>query len=301
MIFLRKSIALTLKIFLLVCLVLLACYHLLLIDIPDVKLLKTFNPSRSNYMNTDAGSLSLTRPSVENFITYNNIPQSVVRAVLVAEDDTFFFHHGFNWKAIKKSFQLNLKRKKFARGGSTISQQLARNLFLTRSKTILRKIREVLLTYQMERNLNKERILELYLNTAEFGPSTYGLSAAADYHFHQKPSHLTNDQAALLAAVLPNPKLYGHKPYPKITTKRQGKILARMARYDPLQPPKEKKKKDDKKVTQKQKTTTSAEQKMPATIVLEQKTPQPEPLTDDVLDQTEDLMDDEEESQFLDE
>lgn len=260
-------------------------YHFLTLNLPNIALLKDYNPSHTSFMESDKNFFDFGTPHVDKFVPYDKIPTTIVRAVLVAEDDTFFFHHGFDWDAITKAYKFNQKKKKYVRGASTITQQLARNLFLTRDKSILRKLKEAVLTIQLEQTLTKERILELYLNCIEFGPEVYGLYAGSEYHFKTGPQGLNSNQAALLAAVLPNPKIYGKKPYPNITLRRQEKVLARMARYDPLQPSKEKKKKDDQKVTPKPK----------------QKTPQPQPLPEEELDQIEDLMDDEEESQFLDE
>ncbi len=169
--------------------------------------------------------------SVE-FVALHNISPYVVRSILTSEDDLFFVHNGFNWREIGKSLKLNLEKMKIVRGGSTITQQLARNLFLSPDKSIFRKFREWLLTYQLEKTLSKKRILELYLNYAQFGPSVYGVKAAGKYHFGTKPKYFTPRQSALLAAVLPSPGKYGKKPYPGITYTRMNKILSRQAVYD---------------------------------------------------------------------
>jgi len=206
-------------------------YHVVLIDIPNVGILKTLNPSRSSYMNDDP-LIKNNKYKTISYVKLSEVSPSVIQAVLSAEDDTFFRHNGFNWSELFKSFKINLKKKKFARGGSTITQQLARNLFLSKDKSLFRKIRESLIAFKLERTLSKERILELYLNYAEFGPGIYGITQGSQYHFNKNPIALSRQQSALLAAVLPNPKYYGKKPYPSKTYNRQQIILNRMAHYN---------------------------------------------------------------------
>lgn len=203
-------------------------YFALQINIPDVEFLKTHTPSRSSYMNLD----DKADGDEIQFVRLNQMNSSIVRAVLVAEDDLFFVHEGFNWDAIKKAISRNFESGEFERGGSTISQQLARNLFLSPSKSVVRKLREMILTFHLESELSKERILELYLNFAEFGPSIYGVADASRYHFNKKPSQLSAAESALLAGFLTQPKYLGKKPYPSRSYSNQKRILYRMSRYD---------------------------------------------------------------------
>jgi monofunctional biosynthetic peptidoglycan transglycosylase len=211
--------------------VLFVFYQTIQINIPDIEFLKHRNPSISNYMIADDTSTRDQEQNSVSYVEFFRISGELMKAVLVAEDDRFFEHHGFNWDEFLKSLQLNYKKKKFVRGGSTITQQLARNLFLSKDKSVLRKLKEWILTYKLERLLSKQRILELYLNFAEFGPGIYGVQAASKYHFNTTPRSLTRSQAAMLASMLPNPKVYGKKPYPGITYRRQKKILNRMNWY----------------------------------------------------------------------
>lgn len=134
------------------------------------------------------------------------ISKNMRRAVVVAEDSRFYEHEGFDVAALQDAWEYNLERRKFAIGGSTLSQQLAKNLFLTPSRNPLRKWHEIWLTLIMERQLSKRRILELYLNVAEFGPGIYGVEAASRKYWGISASQLGVDQSVELAATLPGPK-----------------------------------------------------------------------------------------------
>lgn len=130
------------------------------------------------------------------------------QAVVLAEDDRFFEHNGYDWEAIKKAAEIDWKKKRFARGASTITQQLARNLYLSPAKNPLRKIKEFLIALKLERELPKERILELYLNVVEWGNGVYGAEAAARHYFGGSAASLGKHEAAFLAAILPKPRFY---------------------------------------------------------------------------------------------
>lgn len=212
--------------------------------LPDVDYLQSRNPQYTAFMQTDEYfSKGSTLPEPIRYVPLAELPRSLLRAVLVSEDDGFFEHDGFNWNAWQEAMDYNRKKGKFRRGASTITQQLARNLFLTRDKTILRKMREWILTWKLEHNLTKLRILELYLNVAEFGPGVYGIGQASRHHFNILPENLSASQSALLTAMLPSPKRYGKKPYPAFTWVRQKKILVRMTSFD-VQLPSQVKRKD---------------------------------------------------------
>ena len=136
---------------------------------------------------------------------YAAISPALKRAVLVSEDVNFFSHHGFALDEVQNALEDALRDHELPRGASTITQQLAKNLWLSRSRNPLRKAREALLTWQLERRLSKRRILELYLNVAEFGPGLYGVGAASQRYFGKAPADLDEGEAAQLAAVLPSP------------------------------------------------------------------------------------------------
>lgn len=142
------------------------------------------------------------------WVPLNRISPYLKKAVLIAEDDKFYYHEGFDLDAIMLAIEKNIKAGKLKYGGSTISQQLAKNLFLSPSKNPIRKIQEAILTFRLERTLSKNRILELYLNVAEWGEGIFGIEAASRYYFGKPSSALNPWESALLAAVLPNPIKY---------------------------------------------------------------------------------------------
>jgi len=139
------------------------------------------------------------------WVPLSDISPNLQKAVIVAEDASFFQHEGFDWGGIQEATIRNIKAGKLARGGSTITQQLAKNLYLSSEKKLLRKAREALIARSLERNLRKKRILEIYLNIAEWGRGVYGAEAAARHHFGKPAAKLTAEEAALLAAILPAP------------------------------------------------------------------------------------------------
>ncbi|MDZ4165094.1 MAG: monofunctional biosynthetic peptidoglycan transglycosylase [Smithellaceae bacterium] len=136
------------------------------------------------------------------------ISPNLIRAVIIAEDDKFWQHEGFDYDAIRKALEKDIKKGKFKYGGSTISQQLAKNLFLSPAKTPARKLKEAILTWRLERNLSKKRLIELYLNVAEWGEGIFGVEAASRHYFGKNAHALTPREAARLAAILPNPRRY---------------------------------------------------------------------------------------------
>ena len=140
------------------------------------------------------------------WVPYSKISPNLVRAVLAGEDSRFFDHSGFDWEEMQKALEKDWEEMKFERGASTISQQLAKNLFLSTSKNPLRKLHEALITWEMERILGKRRILELYLNVIEWGDGIYGAEAASRHYFDSSASSLSPDQGAFLSAIIPNPR-----------------------------------------------------------------------------------------------
>lgn len=149
------------------------------------------------------------------------IPSEMKWAVILAEDSNFYKHDGFDVKAIKNAIKYDLEKKSLKRGASTITQQTAKNLFLSREKTITRKLKEIYLAYRMEQELTKGRIIEFYLNVVELGPMVYGIGHGAQYYFGKPASALTPRECAFLAAMLPGPRV-AYNPY-----KNLGKVLKR--------------------------------------------------------------------------
>ena len=198
-------------------LIIIALISLLLLSIayyfifPDVSKLKKENPKKTSFMEYREEEWQKKGKRIEikqTWIPFSRISPYLVKAVLIAEDDKFWKHEGFDFEAIEKAVEKDIKQKKFKFGGSTISQQLAKNLYLSPSKNPARKIKEAILTWRIEKTLSKKRILELYLNVAEWGEGIFGIGAAS-FHYYGKPaSDLSPEEAARLASVLPNPRKY---------------------------------------------------------------------------------------------
>jgi hypothetical protein len=150
-----------------------------------------------------------TGPGTENWTPLDEISPYMQVAVLTTEDGAFPRHHGFNRAAIRLALIANLKARRFARGASTISMQVAKNLFLVRDKTLSRKLEEVVLTDYLEQTFSKDELMELYLNVIEFGPDVYGITAAADHYFGRTPAELNLGECLFLASLLPAPLRYG--------------------------------------------------------------------------------------------
>jgi monofunctional biosynthetic peptidoglycan transglycosylase len=157
-------------------------------------------------------------------INYKRIPKDMVRAVTVAEDARFFSHSGVDLEAFKEVMKYNLSQKRFIFGGSTISQQTVKNMFLSPSRNPLRKWHELVITFGMERNLTKEQILELYLNNAEFGRGIYGVNAATKHYWGKPITRISERQAIELAATLPAPVNHNPKKRTKFFLNRIKKI-----------------------------------------------------------------------------
>jgi monofunctional glycosyltransferase len=160
-------------------------------------------------------------PQNRNWVPSNRIPLEMKWAVILAEDSNFYTHEGFDVKAIKEAIKYDLEKKSLKRGASTITQQTAKNLFLSREKTITRKLKEIYLAYRMEQELTKGRIVELYLNVVELGPMVHGIGHGAHYYFGKPTTALTPRECAFLAAMLPGPRL-AYNPYRNL-----GKVLRR--------------------------------------------------------------------------
>ncbi|TAJ22600.1 MAG: monofunctional biosynthetic peptidoglycan transglycosylase [Nitrospirae bacterium] len=198
-----------------------------LATLPDVAGLAATNPSSTALIETRTREASAGgRPSEPNWtwVPLSRISPHVQRAVIAAEDASFYSHEGFDWSSLWGAATRNWEVGRFRRGGSTITQQLAKNLYLSSDKTLLRKAHEALITHEIERRLSKRRILELYLNVVEWGRGVYGIEAAAQHHFGKSALDLTPQEAALLAAILPSPRRYDPLPQrltPYLTLRQQ--------------------------------------------------------------------------------
>ena len=176
---------------------------------PDVSELKTKKPSKTAFMSYREKEWKREGKKYminQKWVPLRAISPYLVKAVLISEDDKFWSHEGFDYEAMQKAIEKDIKAKKFKLGGSTISQQLAKNLYLSPSKNPLRKIREAIITWRMERALSKKRILELYLNVAEWGDrGIFGIEAASRKYYGKSAAELAPEEASRLASVLPNP------------------------------------------------------------------------------------------------
>jgi monofunctional biosynthetic peptidoglycan transglycosylase len=179
---------------------------------PDVSSLQKENPKKTAFMKyrEEEWAKEGKKYRVQQiWVPYRAISPYLIKAVLIGEDDKFWQHEGFDYEAMQKAIEKDIKAKKFKLGGSTISQQLAKNLYLSPSKNPVRKIREAIITWRMERAVTKKRILEIYLNIAEWGDrGIFGIEAAARHYYGKSAASLGPEEAARLAAVLPNPRKF---------------------------------------------------------------------------------------------
>ena len=210
------------------------CY--LYLTLPDVRSLATTNPATTAFMElraAEARAAGRTPRRVQRWVPYARISNNLKRAVLVAEDARFWRHEGVDYDELRESIETNLERGRFARGGSTITQQLAKNLYLSPSRNPLRKLRELIIARRLEAALKKRRILELYLNVVEWGDGIYGAEAAARAYFRKPAAALDPYEASLLAAALVNARaLSPARPTPRLV-RRQRLILRRMGIVQP--------------------------------------------------------------------
>lgn len=174
-------------------------------------------------------------PTSKDYIPLAQISSYLQKTIILTEDSNFYNHKGFDWNAIEKNAREGWETGVFKRGGSTITQQLAKNMFLSKDRTIIRKVLEAIITDRIEHTLSKKEILERYLNVVEFGKGVYGIKSAAKYYFRKNPSELSIVESAFLAMVLPNPIKYSSSYYRKELTpfarKRLSRIVEDMYRY----------------------------------------------------------------------
>ena len=191
------------------------------------------NPSSSAFMDTRLELMQNTNPKAKlqhKWVEYKQISNHLKRALIAAEDAKFVDHEGFDWEGIQKAYKKNMARGKIVAGGSTISQQLAKNLFLSTQRTPWRKAEETIITLMLEVIMEKRRIFEIYLNTIEWGNGIFGAEAAARHYFQINASKLSFEQSAMLAAMVPNPRYYDtHRDTPGLFHKTE--IIMRTMDY----------------------------------------------------------------------
>jgi monofunctional glycosyltransferase len=209
------------------------------ITLPDVRPLRTANPATTAFIELRLGEARARREQlrrVQEWVRYDRISQNLKRAVLVAEDSLFWEHEGVDVEQLRESMEINLEQGKFLRGGSTITQQLAKNLYLSPSKNPIRKFRELIIARRLEVELSKRRILEIYLNVIEWGDGIYGAQAASRVYFRKPASEITADEAALLAGAIINPRVYSPAHPNARLRSRLRLIRARMGTVTPPGP-----------------------------------------------------------------
>ena len=206
------------------------------LTLPDVRRLRTANPSTTAFIELRAGEARVngrTPRRVQQWASYGRLSQDLKRAVLIAEDDAFWQHEGIDVEQLQESLQLDWARGRMLRGGSTITQQLAKNLYLSPSKNPVRKLRELIIARRLEAELKKSRILELYLNVIEWGDGVYGAEAAARTYFHTSAASLGPSESAWLAAAIVNPRTMNPSHPNARLVRRQQLILRRMGAVTP--------------------------------------------------------------------
>jgi len=191
------------------------------------------NPTTTAFMDSRLGVMREKNPNAklkQQWVPYAKISSHLKRAILVSEDDKFADHEGFDWEGIQKALEKNQKKGKVVAGGSTISQQLAKNLFLSGERSVFRKGQEAIITVMLEWVMDKERILEIYLNVIEWGDGVFGAEAAARHYFGVSAAQLSAEQAAKMAAMVPRPRFYDRNRNAPWLLKKTQIILDRMPR-----------------------------------------------------------------------
>lgn len=223
--------------------ILLILFALVTLDItryfvyPNISALKNENPIPTAFMEYRQEQWASENREMEitqKWVKMSQISPNIIKAVLIGEDDGFYNHDGFDVKGMENAIERSIKKKTLA-GGSTISQQLSKNLYLSPSKNPVRKIKEAIITWRIEKTLSKRRILEIYLNVAEWGDGIFGIEAAARHYYHKSAKNLSGNEAAHLAAVLPNPIKYNPTGNQKYVINRSRIILKTMKRRGVIQ------------------------------------------------------------------
>jgi monofunctional biosynthetic peptidoglycan transglycosylase len=194
-----------------------------------------FNPGTTSFMRQQRSILQQKNPNFKlkhKWVAYGQISRNLKRAIIASEDANFSDHTGVDWEALQKAYEKNIKKGKVVSGGSTITQQLAKNLFLSGERSYLRKAQEFIIAYMLEFWMDKERIFEIYLNVVEWGNGVFGAEAAAQHYFGTSAANLSAGQAARLAVMLPNPRFYDKHRGSGYLARRTSLILRRMGSAD---------------------------------------------------------------------
>jgi len=213
-----------------------ACLGYMYLTLPDVRPLRTSNPATTAFIELraqEARARGEKPRRVQHWVTYRSMSRNITRAVLAAEDDAFWQHEGVDIGQLQESLEADWASGRFLRGGSTITQQLAKNLYLSPSKNPLRKLKELIIARRLEAELDKSRILELYLNVIEWGDGIYGVEAAARAYFHSGAAALGPSESAMLAGAIVNPRVLNPAHPNARLLRRQGIIMRRMGAVTP--------------------------------------------------------------------
>jgi monofunctional glycosyltransferase len=206
-------------------------FQILLLPYNNIRQLKTKNAGETAFMREQAATAKEENREfhkMQYWISLRSIPQDAIDAVIVSEDGTFWTHNGFDWFEFRESIERNFEEGRAVRGASTITQQLVKNLYLSSSKNPLRKLKEWILTWYMEQQLGKSRILEIYFNVIEWGDGVYGIEAASRYYFDKTAANLSREECARLAAIIPSPRKHRADVDSKYVLRRSKLILERM-------------------------------------------------------------------------
>ena len=206
------------------------------LSLPDVRALRHKNPTNTAFMalrTREARAKGLPSQHDQRWVAYARISNNLKRAVIVTEDSAFWKHEGVDYEQLRESMEVNWERGEFARGASTITQQLAKNLYLSPTKNPLRKLRELMITRRLEVELSKQRILEIYLNVIEWGDGVWGAEAAARRYFRKSAAELSATESALLAGAIANPRIMDPGHPPARLRRRQQMIMRRMGAVTP--------------------------------------------------------------------
>lgn len=190
-----------------------------------------FNPGTTSFMREQLSQLREKNPNAtlkHEWVPYERISRHLKRAVVASEDANFSVHNGVDWEGIERAYERNNRRSKVVGGGSTITQQLAKNLFLSGSRSYLRKGQELVIAFMLETVMSKKRILELYLNVVEYGRGVFGAEAAARHYYKTSAANLGQAQAARLAVMLPNPRYYDKRGVTNYLQRRTNAIMRQM-------------------------------------------------------------------------
>lgn len=199
--------------------------------LPDVRPLKKRPPATTAYIELRKAQAAVKGKKLAlqwRWVGWDEISDNLKHAVFIAEDDTFYRHKGVDWDAVRMALDRDIAEKRLAFGGSTITQQVARNLYLSPSKSPLRKLKELLIARRLEQELGKRRIFELYLNIAEWGQGIFGAEAAAQAYFGKRASELTVDEAVAMAVVLPSPAKHNPAKGGRYVDRNSRRVMNRM-------------------------------------------------------------------------